>query len=496
MTFTHILNENIPALSWICTFRKGEAAPVLEHGQHVDIAESWFFEGAWAGSFQDKGFLDAPCFGTGAQAVEDGWIFTPPDHILDRLCFQQTDDGLLISNSLAFLLERSGRDLDTNRADYPVLFGNIRHGLDNYLTDIPLREGGAVSLWAWHHLHVAEDLSVTRRDKQRAVPTQSYAAYTTYLSDQIEAVFANGADPARAQTLTPLTTISSGYDSTMISVMAADKGCREAITFSKTRAKLGKPAEDDSGAEASRILQLDVEIYDRLGFRAQDAMPEIETLGAGAEMSSARDSLKNRVLLTGYMGDTMWDYAPKAVSTNIFWPVIAGHNFTELRLAAGFSHFCVPFMGCRQQPEIIAISQSEEMAPWALRNDYDRPICRRVAEERGIPRGAFGLKKRATGVFFREEGLEATMTPHSYADYTAFRRERLSIPEWRVALADKWIELARFLNSALGKAAAVLNKRAGTSIKPPQLPAQPGLTSEGALLFQWSIDRLKARYRA
>lgn len=487
-------NPDIPKLAWLCTFSQGADEINLEHGRAVDIRDSFFFEGAWAGDFESGGFLTAPCFGTGGQVDKDGVTFTPPDHILDRLYSLRRGETLYVSNSLAMILARTDTSLMTNRSDYPVLFSNIRFGLEHAISPMPLANGETVQMWAWHHLHVAPDLTTAQREKSRSVPTTDYAAYIGYFTDQIASVFANGADPARAQTLTPMSTISSGYDSTMISALAADHGCKDAITFSKTRAKMGKPAEDDSGAEASRILGLNVKIHDRLGFRDSDAMPEIETLGAGAEMSSARSDLENRVLLTGYMGDTMWDLHPKAVSTYIYWPVIAGHNFTELRLGAGFAHFCLPFMGCRQQPEIIAISQSDEMKPWSIDSPYNRPICRRVAEERGIPREAFGIKKRATGVFFREEGLAETMTPHSYEDYTAFRQTNVAIPEWRITATDKWIRTARFLNSALGKATGALNKGLKTKLAPPQLPATPGLSSEGAVLFQWSVERMKARY--
>ena len=41
-------------------------------------------------------------------------------------------------------------------------------------------------------------------------------------------------------------------------------------------------------------------------------------------------------------------------------------------------------------PEIEYLACSDEMAPWSLGNDYDRPIPRRIVEEAGIPRALFG----------------------------------------------------------------------------------------------------------
>lgn len=492
MIFDLQRNPALPRLAWLARLRPGLETIEVICGADVEAGDDWFFEGAWAGDFGAGAFLETSCFGTGGRIGPEGVTFAPPDHILDRLILIEHDDGLLVSNSLPFALERAGARLLADTSDYPVWFGNIRHGLTDHSQDtLPLQDGRTVTLWAWHHLHLAPDLTVSSREKMPQVPTTDYSAYTGYLSDQIGAVARNADDPARRSRFKLMTTLSSGYDSTAISALAADHGCRDAITFARTRAKMGKAAQDDSGRVAGERLGITVHEYDRLGYRQQDGLPEIETLGAGAEMSAARDRLEGSVLLTGYMGDTMWDREPKAVSTFVYWPVIAGHNFTELRLAAGFAHLCVPFIGCRQQPEIIAISQSDEMADWRLNTDYDRPICRRIAEERGIPREAFGLAKRATGVFFREEGLAATMTPASYADYSDFRDEHSGVPAWQARLGDRWIRFARFFNGATGK----LARRIGLKASPVTLPATPGRRSEGALLFQWSIARLKERYK-
>ena len=494
MKISILRNPAIPPLAWCCTIQRGSEDIRVECGESVEAGEDFFFEGAWAGKFAEGGFLDNTCCGTGGHLSESGLVLTPPDHILDRLFLFAETDTVTVSNSLAMLLARTGGELISRRADYPVLYGNIRHGLQNARTPLPLKHGRHIEAWAWYHMHIGPDLEISQKEKDRHKDLPDYTAYVSHLSDQVGQVFANACDPARRRQYSPLGTISSGYDSTAISVIALDHGCTEAITFGKTRAKLGKPSEDDSGAKAAQSLGLSVTKYDRLGYRSQKGYPEIETLGAGAEMSSARDQISGRVFLTGYMGDTMWDREPKAQSDNIYWPVIAGHNFTELRLAADFVHFCVPFICCRQQADVIAISQSEEMAPWRLNNDYDRPIARRIAEERNIPRGSFGIRKRATGVFFREEGLAATMTPQSYDDYAHFRLIQTGVPLWRARLTDSWIKLARFANSAFSKATVKINKATGMQLRPPALSATPGISSEGAVLFQWAVSHLILRY--
>src|SRR6185436_12194304 len=95
---------------------------------------------------------------------------------------------------------------------------------------------------------------------------------------------------------------------------------------------------------------------------------------------------------------------------------------TEYRLWAGFINCAVPFWGVRQIRDIHAISNSEELRPWDVGGHYSRPICRRIAEEAGIPRHAFGMRKRAVTVnpfagWDMLHGPQSTLTEASLADY-------------------------------------------------------------------------------
>jgi hypothetical protein len=487
-------NLSIPKLAWTCTLTEGSDDIILEHGENVDLGDGFFFEGAWGGAFETGDFLTTPCFGSGGKLVGQGITLTPPDHILERLCYIRTGPTLLVSNSLAMLIARAKGELDTTRADYHVLLTKMLRGLDHHETELPLKGGRAVTLWAWHHMHIDADLTISKEEKDRPTSFADYTAYETYLSGSMKAIFDNAAHPDRRMQFTPMGTISSGYDSTAITALAADHGSRDAITFSKSRGKLGKQAEDDSGAEASETLGLNVSVMDRLDFRKFDDMPEIYGFGVGSELLSARSKLENRILMTGFLGDTIWDRVPTVTSTKLQLPTIAGHNLGEMRLKTNCIMFPVPFLGCRAHPDIIKISQSKEMEPWALHNAYDRPICRRIAEDRGIPRTAFGIKKKAAGVYFREEGLEATMTPKSYADYSAFRLAHTNVPLWRAALEDKKIEWIRLGNSVLRKSTKLINKATRLGLTPPKIPDTPGIKTQGALLFQWSMTHLLKDY--
>ena len=139
---------------------------------------------------------------------------------------------------------------------------------------------------------------------------------------------------------------------------------------------------------------------------------EIPFLAADAEgedvcFAGAQDILPGRVLLTGFHGDKVWSPHTTALGENLVRTDLSG--LSEYRLWTGFIHCPVPFMTARQIRDIHAVSRSAEMQPWSVRGDYNRPICRRIVEGCGVPRGAFGVKKRAAAVLMskRLHGREA-----------------------------------------------------------------------------------------
>jgi hypothetical protein len=124
--------------------------------------------------------------------------------------------------------------------------------------------------------------------------------------------------------------------------------------------------------------------------------------GQGKEimLSTAPALLCGRVLVTGNGGDYVWDMNPESVSTDLAHDEYAGLSLTEFRLHCGFVHFPLPYMGMPQVADICRISQSPEMSQWHIGGSYSRPICRRVLEERGVPREVFGIRKTGASVRF------------------------------------------------------------------------------------------------
>jgi hypothetical protein len=102
------------------------------------------------------------------------------------------------------------------------------------------------------------------------------------------------------------------------------------------------------------------------------------------------------VVFTGYHGDKMWDSGleEKYLNDQIMRGDISGLRLAEVRLKSGFIHVAVPFIYARSVASISRISESPEMDPWRLRNSYDRPIPRRIAEGAGVDRQLFGIRKK------------------------------------------------------------------------------------------------------
>jgi hypothetical protein len=95
------------------------------------------------------------------------------------------------------------------------------------------------------------------------------------------------------------------------------------------------------------------------------------------------------VLFTGIGGDYAWGSDPGDVGYDY-----GAISLSEIRLKAGFIHCAFLSWLSQFRNLLLEISRSEEMKRWSLRDIYDRPIPRRILEEGGIPRSAFGYAKK------------------------------------------------------------------------------------------------------
>jgi hypothetical protein len=77
---------------------------------------------------------------------------------------------------------------------------------------------------------------------------------------------------------------------------------------------------------------------------------------------------------------------------------ISGCSLGEFRLRRNFLHLPLTFIGGLRCSEIRKISNSADMAAYSIGGDHDRPVPRRILEDAGVPRHAFGQSKRGASV--------------------------------------------------------------------------------------------------
>ncbi|MBW2256967.1 MAG: hypothetical protein JRI25_20565, partial [Deltaproteobacteria bacterium] len=130
--------ESLPRLAWCARLDVAGRRVDLTCGPWVDTGPDWFFEGAWAGEFGAADFQRASeRFGSGGRLVEGGLLLTPTSHTLDRLYLVRRPEAVLSSNSLAFLLESAGLELDVRYPHYVRDFWSVIMGSRRCARRIP-----------------------------------------------------------------------------------------------------------------------------------------------------------------------------------------------------------------------------------------------------------------------------------------------------------------------------------------------------------------------
>jgi hypothetical protein len=186
---------------------------------------------------------------------------------------------------------------------------------------------------------------------------------------------------------------------------------------------------------------------------------------------------------------------------------MSGTALTEYRLWAGFLHCPIAFFGARSAAAIKAISNSAEMKPWDVGGRYNRPICRRVVEQAGVPREVFGAHKRFASRWFATQ--PDYLTPTSSRRFLSWLGEqrgyllrRGQLPPLRSKLLDRW----RF--TALHAIRALLIRTPGyqrywryrgpflfiANLDMDGAPKMPPLFGFRRRVMPWAVEEAKSRY--
>lgn len=470
---------------------------LLLHGSHVETGDDSFVEGAWSESFREMQFERSAVFmGSGGKIVDDALVLCSPTHTAERLHFIRQGCRVLVSNSMTFLLERSGVSLQPGYIPYHSDLISITGGLRAHVRAIPVTGGNRVQLFYHSNLRITPDMKCEKLEKSRSVDFADFEAYQAFLGEALRGLRDNANADERKQKYPLLTTVSSGYDSAACAALAVDLGCTEAVTIRDSRHGYGPG--DDSGAQIAAVLGLSLTEVGRRDYLEKDGFPEAEfvacgDLGQDVVFSSFESLLQGRMLLTGFHGGKVWDRNCKVVSQSIVRGDPSGNSLTEFRLRVGFIHVPVPFIGCERHPSLYRIANSEQMSRWQVGGNYDRPIPRRIVESKGVDRKAFGSRKKAVTVLLNStlKDLRTKMKDGSVESLETQLPTWASQRDGLESMTFRGMYAAHRTWNLLSRAARKLGVNLGASPIPGRFHQNPGVPS---FLIHWGISEIRDRY--
>jgi hypothetical protein len=423
--------------------------------------------GVWDGPFKDGAFENTDAFfGTGLIARGRSVTLIPSAGLSDAIYYHVSQKGLSASNSLPLLLADIKDRLDPRFAFYDRITESIHTGIDAYEKTIPTSHGQVARIF-YRNLRITPN-TIEEIDKPRPPHFSDFSSYLTYITRSYANIYRNVRDSGRRHRLDLLSTQSRGYDTTAVNAIAAQHGIDKVFTIPEPY-ELGAfvgagriSEESDDGTEICRTLGLPVTPIERRQY--QRSFDEEHLFYATTYRADSASFLgikphlqRTSVMLTGMLGDLAWateryyrkhpgllgssdktmatvpQLMPEMLGDDLRGTDIWAHGLSEVGIEWGFIQVAPIFVGGRHRSEIFQITMSDEMSPWRLGSDYDRPIARRIAEELGhVPRRLFGQCKLATLTSFALPPVP--VSAELRREYFKFLREhRLASLVWTMA---------------------------------------------------------------
>ena len=496
MQFKAYESPELPALAWCARVDRGKDEITLVHGSGVETRPHAFVEGAWDGDFTSLDFMDATIVcGTGGRAEDSQVRFSASTDRVCPLFSIARGDSVFVSQSPTFVMTMSGEAPDDLYPFYGHDFLSIgRQGLYCQSGKLRTRSGRSLRVHFGTIVTIDTGLRITFSPHRLCEVPRDFKSYKSLLLEGVRLVLQNAGDSARRKRYTPLAAISKGYDSNATAALASLAGCEEAVSFRDSRSD---DPQEDSGVDNARDLGMSCAEYDRwayLDLKSPDAEFAYFTTSTNVPLAAAEPLLGGRVLIVGQSGDAVWNSKIASLCTNMSRPFakFPGVGQLEFRLRVGYQLLPVAVIAARHNRAIHDISVSEEMRPWVIGGDYDRPIPRRIAEETGLPRERFATRKLGTGHahFTKASGFST----QALNDYLRFVNEKRAAAPW---LALYWRMRARW-RTLLFK---VVSKQRLVESSPLQrrfpfiLNARPlSGTDDFMFAFQWASARMRSRY--
>lgn len=406
------VDSQIPQLAWIV--RRTEAGFNCTVGRSVDVFDdTGFFEGVWAGPFADfSTALGSETYGSGVSFAQMPPVFIQRKDVREFTFILKDRETHIdrVSNSLCYVLQ------DAQIAPTDPLFQALAKDLVSstfeegkkgfHMMDPLVAKTDRYEFYRlcysnfWFH----DDGSIEFDKNPVLHDFKDWNDYKSFLLETTRSVFANGADPARILPLSPLGSVSRGYDSPAVSALAKHCGCDQAVTLD---------VPEDNGSDIAAMLGMRPLVFPHVLGRSRKAglrklnrkvddtnkamsYEFIATAGIGDDVNSLafESVLPGALFLTGVGGDGNWQKNADPI-LGLKKAIPQSTSLTEFRLRVGFAHFPPILCGSVCTGSVVDIANSPDMKAFSLDQEYDRPIARRFAEEAGVLRDAFGMNKMA-----------------------------------------------------------------------------------------------------
>lgn len=424
-------DPQLPKLAWYAEFDPLEGQVQAQVGAFVEVdraaAPRWLVAGVWDGDFGAGDFHRTEhLFGSGLRLEADGLHVVPAVSSDDRVLYTRDERRWYLSNSLVVLLGRIGGRLDPT-VDHRHWGDSVALGVHHYTRQIPLVDPRRPCAWQlmFESLRLTADgPSFHFRDRPHRFT--GYADYLGQLEGALAQLWANAGDARRSHPLRAASTISRGYDSTAVTALATKLAPGlDAWTAATSNTRIPHPVQrlmgteltNDDGSEIARLLgatarHLDLDLskipleLEASLWASNQLSPEL-VFWKLLEDAAARPG--PTLLFSGNYGGGLWarHASPEELAGYVKRGPPSGASLAEARLMAGVVELPPAYVFGRSFKAVHAVSESDELKPWQLGNDYDRPIPRRILEDRGVPREAFGFGKRAVAQDFESPRGEA-----------------------------------------------------------------------------------------
>ena len=435
MKLEYKVNYKLPPLAWLARVHDGIAEIIC--GKQVEIHETFFVEGAWGGDFINADFDSAEWFcGTGGILKEDSIVFAAPTGMHAGLYMLPMEKKVVVSNSLPFLMACEGYEFDSKWIGYESFFNfNILQGIYQYnpnvhtlrVEDGKRNSNESIQMILFRNISVTDQGSTSVTLKSETKGFDSFEEYYSRLSKTMKSLTANAQDNARKIKYEVTSFISSGYDAAACAAVAKEAGAKKVMTFSAK----GKYAED-SGVGAAKYLGYEIIVErDADAYKSRNDFPETRSMAGGdigtqISFCSFESDCKNHLVYSGENGDFVWGKNKSFQTINddihIVWKN-SEIGLWESHIHQGYVPVPMTSFGIRHWSDLYRISNSKEMEQWSIGTDYDRPIPRRILEEKGVPRETFGMRKRGAGFFYAydwKKRILSRMSAESAADFADY----------------------------------------------------------------------------